>query len=154
MTMSATRLHSPRLPRVMRRLSMGGASLALLLALAGVIAMHGVDPVAAARATGSIAAHHAVGGRPAIEHSHHNTDSKCHHSDSTHEHCPHDSHQRHGQVCQSGALTSAVALPALTSTFNGPAREPRLSVTTAADDAGLGSGCGPPSLIELSISRT
>ncbi len=67
--------------------------------------------------------------------------------------CPDDA--RHpGAVCEAAAVASAPTLPPLAPTGTAvPSRQSRLTVT-AAEDAAHGSGCGPPSLTALSISRT
>jgi hypothetical protein len=69
--------------------------------------------------------------------------------------CP--GHGHDGQVCQSGALSSAgTAVPQLVSwPGSAPAGQPPAALpVTAWAHAGAGSGCGPPSLTQLSISRT
>ncbi len=152
--MSTARIHSRYRPRAPRGLGIGGLSV-VLLALSAVIAMHGIDPVAAARATGSVTAHHIAVDNSTTEHSHPDTNAECQHSDPAHEQCPGDQHRHHGQVCQSGALNQGFTLPALTAAFEGlPADQSLPLIATAAEGAAWGSGCGPPSLLELSISRT
>jgi hypothetical protein len=62
-----------------------------------------------------------------------------------------------GPVCQAGAVTGGIVLaPAAATGTIAPSRpEPvRVSTATVAGDAGSGTGCGPPSLNMLSISRT
>ncbi len=128
-----------------------------LLTLAAVIAMHGIDPIAAARATGSTIEHHVAeehATAATAEHSH-DTTAQCHHGDPTHQQCPSDRHRHHGQMCQSGSLNQGFVLPAVPAAFEGlhVDQSPPL-VATAAEDAADGSGCGPPSLLKLAISRT
>ncbi|HWG98965.1 MAG TPA: DUF6153 family protein [Pilimelia sp.] len=71
--------------------------------------------------------------------------------------CPADRSGHPGPMCQSGAVPAGIApappnAPAVA--LPPPTRStPSLARTTAAD-AGAGTGCGPPSLTLLSISRT
>jgi hypothetical protein len=71
--------------------------------------------------------------------------------------CPDDPHGHPGQVCQPGtpSASTGTAAPAQPSVRAVPATPVApVSPRTAAGEAGHGSGCGPPSLTLLSISRT
>lgn len=71
--------------------------------------------------------------------------------------CPNERHGHPGQVCQVGSpntgspVVAAAGVGLLDPVT--PYRRP-VSPMTAAADAPGGSGCGPPSLTKLSISRT
>ena len=71
------------------------------------------------------------------------------------DHCPDSPHGHSGQVCQPAPPNSAVAAPPvpLGLLVAAPAAQPLLSARTAAVDAAGGSGCGPPSLAQLSLLR-
>jgi len=71
------------------------------------------------------------------------------------DHCPQNPHGHSGQVCQPAPPTSPVAAPPamLGLPVAPPAARPLLSARTAAVDAADGSGCGPPSLAQLSLLR-
>jgi hypothetical protein len=70
-------------------------------------------------------------------------------------HCPGDQPQHPGPVCQSGPVTAGVTVTAPVELAVSVAPPPvRVSGITVAVDAGAGTGCGPLSLIMLSVSRT
>ena len=71
------------------------------------------------------------------------------------DHCPDSPHGHSGQVCQPAPPNSAVAAPPVTvgRPAAAPAAQSLLSAHTAAVDAAGGSGCGPPSLAQLSLLR-
>lgn len=71
------------------------------------------------------------------------------------DHCPDSPHGHSGQVCQPTPPNSPVAAPpvALGLPVAAPAAKPLLSARTAAVEAAGGSGCGPPSLAQLSLLR-
>ncbi|MEV4754770.1 DUF6153 family protein [Micromonospora sp. NPDC049559] len=69
--------------------------------------------------------------------------------------CPEHRHGHPGQVCQGLVPHTATPLaPPLPATPRIAAPAVLLGPDTAAYDAADGSGCGPPSLTQLSISRT
>jgi hypothetical protein len=69
--------------------------------------------------------------------------------------CPPAPSHHGGSVCQSGAVAQGYTVPAPQPAVSaGEPVRPMLSVATVATDAGVGTGCGPPSLTMLSISRT
>lgn len=81
------------------------------------------------------------------------------HHDRDHHDGPCPEHHGHpGPVCQSGAVQAGAAagVPSLSVDVIATAAESRIRVSpaTTAAQAAAGSGCGPPSLTELSISRT
>jgi hypothetical protein len=71
------------------------------------------------------------------------------------DHCPASPHGHSGQVCQPAPPNSPTAAPPVTLGLPvaAPAGPPLLSARTAAVDAAGGSGCGPPSLAQLSLLR-
>lgn len=71
------------------------------------------------------------------------------------DHCPASPHGHSGQVCQPAPPNSPAAAPPvmLGLPVAAPAGPPLLSARTAAVDAAGGSGCGPPSLTQLSLLR-
>lgn len=133
-----------------RRFGMGSVGVALL-ALVAVVALHGIDPTIAVRAAGPIGSTEFM-----VGHSHGGTaDSAAAHKDLPDEPCHGEEHCLHPQICESGAVASDIELPGLASTFEGfHAARPRSLIDTVAAEAARGSGCGPPSLVDLSISRT
>ena len=137
-------------PRALRRVGLGFVG-TVFLALVAVVAMHGVDPTVAVRAAGHIGS-----AELAIGHPHGGTmDSDSPLKDVPGEPCHGDGHCRHVQICESGAVSSPIELPAPTSAFEGlDASRPLSLFDTVAADAARGTGCGPPSLWDLSISRT
>ena len=72
--------------------------------------------------------------------------------------CPADPDRDHDPTCQTGAVGGPFTLagPQPAGVPAAPARPlpTAPSPATAAVEAGTGSGCGPPSLAKLSISRT
>ncbi len=147
------------------------ARLLLLMAVvAGLVGMHSLgSPSLAAASPGHTTAIHSAQAAAAAHHGVHTqghtqaAEQPVGHSD-----CPKDDHADHGgpcpnghghpgAMCQSGAPTApgALSVPALIATISSTLSE-RLVVspTTAAAEAAAGSGCGPPSLSALSISRT
>jgi hypothetical protein len=113
--------------------------LAVLLAV-GIVGMHGVSAADATPAT--ILGQH---GSPA-PHSQHAGE------------CDQDgpSHVHPGPVCKSAAVPTAptVGLAAATAVLTPAPKPARVSPATVAEQAARGNGRGPPSLDELSISRT
>lgn len=78
----------------------------------------------------------------------------CHDSDRR-GHCPTDQPRHPGPMCQSTPATAGAVIPALVRSPVPVAALPTaLLRDTAAGEVGAGSGCGPPSLTMLSISRT
>lgn len=131
-----------------------GSRLLLVSAiLLGVLGMHALASPAAVHGHPA-ASHHGVAGSwhtgswsVGAEHAGHGSSDPCAVP------CP-DDVGHPGAVCEAAAVASAPILPPLAPTGTAvPSRQPRLTVT-AAEDAAHGSGCGPPSLTALSISRT
>ena len=71
------------------------------------------------------------------------------------DHCPDSPHGHSGQVCQPAPPNSLVVAPPVTLGLpvTAPVSQQLLSARTAAVDAAGGSGCGPPSLAQLSLLR-
>jgi len=68
--------------------------------------------------------------------------------------CPTDTHGHPGQVCQPGpGGTTPTGVPALAPVPGFAAAAPALSPRTPTVEAAGGSGCGPPSLTQLSLLR-
>jgi hypothetical protein len=131
------------------------------------------DPVAArsvgvrwlvvlATLVGLVGMHQLAGG--VVPSSHHHAASAAVSATAAHDHCPphpgsddcpDDVHRHPGQMCQPGPGGSTpTGVPALTPVPAVNALETVvLSSRTAATDAAEGSGCGPPSLAELSLLR-
>jgi len=126
-----------------------GTRLVLVLAvLLGVLGMHALAPPASAHQHPA-GSHHGVWliSPPVAAHAGHGSPEPCAVP------CPDDTGHP-GAVCEAAAVASAPTLPPLAPTGMAvPFRQSRLTVT-AAEDAAHGSGCGPPSLTALSISRT
>ena len=115
--------------------------LAVLLAL-GVVGMHGLS---AANATPAMTMGHPV---QQAQHAQHL--SGCEHHDDG------PSHAHPGPVCRSAAVPTAptIGLTMATAVLTVVAAPARVSPATVAEQAARGNGRGPPSLDELSISRT
>lgn len=131
-----------------------GSRLVLVVAiLLGVLGMHALAFPASVHGH-PVGSHHGVAGfwhtgsgPVGAEHAGHGSSVPCAVP------CPDDTGHR-GAVCEAAAVASAPTLPPLAPTGTAvPSRQSRLTVT-AAEDAAHGSGCGPPSLTALSISRT
>lgn len=130
-----------------------GRLLVAVAIVAGVLGMHALSP-APAPTTSRGHGHHAVSG-PA----HHGGPAALSHAGLSHagDAVPYQDHGgRHpGQVCQSGAVPSgAVPAPSAPGVVEPVVGSWWSGTATAAGDAGPGTGRGPPSLHELSISRT
>jgi hypothetical protein len=70
-------------------------------------------------------------------------------------HCPTDRGHHSTSVCQSPALGNGFTpAPPQAQTGASPSPGSPILVATTADAAGNGTGCGPPSLTMMSISRT
>jgi hypothetical protein len=125
--------HGPRNPGV----------LVLVVALLfGVLGMHGL----ASPASGH-------GSRPEVTAGHSDCDRAAHSGETP---CPEDDTGHPGPICQAGAVMFALAMPVPPGTVTSvpaPVAPSRLTAT-AAEEAAHGTGCGPPLLSELSISRT
>lgn len=69
--------------------------------------------------------------------------------------CPDDRRGHQGQVCQASSPSGAGVAPPVLAVMPEvpPAVAAVISPQTVAPDAADGSGCGPPSLTQLSISR-
>ncbi|HEX6074813.1 MAG TPA: DUF6153 family protein [Micromonosporaceae bacterium] len=131
-----------------RRGPRGCGRLALIVAiLLGVLGMHAITSPVAVH-SGGFGHGPAVAGQadhPGCERSAHPGEVPC----------PDDGTGHPGAVCQAGAVTFASALPAPSDpgTPVTPVSSSPLTAT-ASEDAAHGTGCGPPSLTGLSISRT
>lgn len=70
--------------------------------------------------------------------------------------CPPDRHGHQGRICQASPPSGIGAAPPVLAVMSEvpPAAAVVISPRTGAPDAANGSGCGPPSLTQLSISRT
>jgi uncharacterized protein DUF6153 len=126
-----------------------GRAVGLLLGVVvvlGLVWMHGLSPRGHSHVTGLLDGHHAAA-TPV-------SDPGCESMD-THEPCPGDASHHAGGLCESGNVPTPAALPDLPLAAS-PATETAagVSATTVAPNAAAGSGCGPPSLTYLSISRT
>jgi hypothetical protein len=155
-----------RFARLFRRAGSTAQWVLAVAVLVGLFTMHTMGSLAlAAPASGhSAAASYEDGpesaGLHASAHAHPGTHATCPVSAEHGQHegpCP-DGHGHPGQVCLSGAPQAAVAVgvPIMNLDITGmPAATGSLvSEATAAAEAAHGTGCGPPSLAELSILRT
>lgn len=123
----------------------------VLAILLGVLGMHALASPASVHGHSAGSHHGAAGswlvGPPVDVHAGHGYPDPCALP------CPDDTGHP-GAVCEAAGVASAPILPLLAPTGTAvPSRQSRLTVT-AAEDAAHGSGCGPPSLTALSISRT
>jgi len=120
---------------------------ALLVALlAGLLGMHALSPLPAGGGPTPTAVWHVE------QHAQHSG-----HGDPDGQPLPGGHRQHSGPVCQAGAVgTSGVAGTAVlaVAVVQTPAGQPAALPLTAAAEAAGGSGCGPPSLMALSVSRT
>ena len=119
----------------------------------GVLGMHALAPSAPLESHG-VSGHEAASGHVAVVTgpSDHPDCERASHPDQMP--CPDDTDGHPGPMCQAGAVAFALMLPVpFGAGMPVVAMTPRLTATVV-EDAAHGTGCGPPSLTKLSISRT